>query len=143
MFIFEIFGTALPQKHAIAKGRIYTPKAMKEYIEKIQWQIRPYAPVEPLKGPVQVDITCYFEVPKSVSSTRRKQMLNQVIHHTTYPDIDNCTYVIKNAMKKIVYEDDRQIIDDNSHKRYGEIAKTVIKVIPIEEIAPTRGEICG
>lgn len=140
MFIFEVYGKPLPQKHGIGHGHYFTPKKIKDYIEQIQWQIKPFAPIEPIKGPVSVDITCYFEVPKSASSTRRRQMLNQVIHHTTYPDIDNCTYLIKNAMKKIVYEDDRQIIDDISHKRYGEKAKTVIRVIPIEEIAPTRGQ---
>lgn len=142
MYIFEIHTPPIPQKHGVGKGRYYTPPAIKDYIEKVQWQLKPFAPSEPLKGPVMVDITCYFPVPKSTSGTRRRQMLNQVIHHTTYPDIDNCSYLLKNAMKKIVYDDDRQIIDDCAHKRYGEVAKTVIKVIPIEEIAPTRGQSC-
>lgn len=107
---------------------------------RIEWQIKPYAPKEPLDGPINVDVTFYFEVPKSTSGVRRRQMLNQVIHHTKKPDADNCAYLITNAMKKIFYNDDSQIIDLHIHKRYGHQAKTVVKVVPIQQIEPTRGD---
>lgn len=135
MYIFEVYGRALPQGKAIGNGRIFTPTKLKKYIEMLQWQIRPYAPAELLTGPVIVDITCYFAVPKSTPAKKRTQMLNGIIHHITYPDEDNCSYTIRNAMKKIVYEDDRQIVENRGRKLWGEKDKIVIKVIPVNEAA--------
>lgn len=144
MFLFEIHGDPIPQKQTQfvrATGIAYDPS--KKHRLSIQWQVQPYAPKVPLHGPVSVDLTFYFVPPKSTSGVKRRQMLNHVIHHIKKPDADNCAYLVTNALKHIFYHDDSQIIDLSIHKRYAEIAKTVVKIIPIEEIAPTRGEECG
>lgn len=139
MFVFELHGPPIPQKQTrFARGFAYDPS--KKDKSMLQWQIKAYAPKDPLLGPIKLDLTFYFSPPKSTSGIRRRQMLNQVIHHTKKPDADNCAYLITNAMKEIFYRDDSQIIDLSIHKRYGEEPKTVVKVIPIEEIAPTRGD---
>lgn len=135
MYLFEVYGRVVPQGKSIGNGRIFTPKKIKDYVEMIQWQIKPFAPSEPLTCPILVEITCYFSVPKSTPAKKRQQMLNGVIHHTSYPDEDNCSYLIRNALKKIVYEDDRQITDNIGHKRWGEKDKIVIKVVPLSEIS--------
>jgi Holliday junction resolvase RusA-like endonuclease len=141
VYIVEIHGPPIPQQQTrfSKSGHIYNPCSKQQ--EMIQWQVRPYAPKEPLNGPIQLDLTFYFVPPASTSAVKRKQMLNQVIHHTKKPDGDNCAYLITNALKKIFYNDDSQVIDFGIHKRYGEIAKTVVKIIPIQEISPTREEI--
>lgn len=105
--------------------------------------MKAHAPQTPLLGPVQVDLTFYLPVPTSTSGVRRRQMLNHVIHHTKKPDVDNLAYLVTNAMKKVFYYDDSQIIDLNLHKRYGETPKTVVKIEEIQELAPTRGQECG
>lgn len=139
MFIFEITGKPIPQKQTcFGKGRAYDPSAQDR--QQIQWQARPYAPKVPLLGPVKVDLTFYFEPAQSTSACRRRQMLNHVIHHIKKPDADNCAYIVTNALKGLFYHDDAQIIDLSIHKRFAEEAKTVVKIIAIEEIAPTRGD---
>jgi Holliday junction resolvase RusA-like endonuclease len=145
MFIFEIQGTPIPQKQTKFFRRAnfvgtYDPCSKQK--EQIQWQSKPFAPTQPLCCPVKLDLTFYFPVPKSTSSVRRRQMLNHVIHHIVRPDADNCAYLITNALKKIFYQDDSQIIDLHIHKRYGEFPKTVVVITPIEGIAPTQGEKC-
>lgn len=142
MFIFEIYGDPIPQKQTrFARGIAYDPS--KKEREMIQWRIKPYAPKDPLLGPVKLRLTFYFPVPKSTSGVRRRQMLNHVIHHIKKPDADNCAYLITNAMKNIFYRDDSQIIDLHIHKRYGHEPKTVVEITPIEQISPTRGDECG
>lgn len=142
MFIFEIYGDPIPQKQTrFARGIAYDPS--KKEREMIQWRIKPYAPKDPLLGPVKLRLTFYFPVPASTSRPRRNQMLRHVIHHIKKPDADNCAYLITNAMKNIFYKDDSQIIDLHIHKRYGEEPKTVVELTPIEQIAPTRGDECG
>ena len=143
MFQFEIHGDPIPQKQTQfirSTGIAYDPS--KKHRTQIQWQTRPHAPKEPLQGPVSVDLWFYFSVPKSTSGIKRRQMLNHVIHHIKKPDGDNCAYLVTNALKGIFYRDDSQIIDLTIHKRYAEVPKTVVRIIAIEEIAPTRGEEC-
>lgn len=143
MFIFEVYGKPTPQKQTrfIRKtGIAYDPSKKEKSF--FQHQIQTHAPKTPLVGPIKVDLTFFFIPPKSTSNIRRRQMLNHVIHHIKKPDADNCAYLVTNAMKKIFYNDDSQIIDLCIHKRYGEEAKTLVKVIPIEELAPTRGDEC-
>src|SRR5208283_4154038 len=105
MYIFEILGAPIPQKQTrfTRNGHTYDPSKKKKTM--IQWQIQPYAPKTPLTGPVKVDLTFYFPVPKHTSGIKRRQMLNHVICHTKKPDADNCAYLITNAMKKIFYND--------------------------------------
>lgn len=140
MLQFEIIGRPLPQQRMRfgKQGRVYNPSKKDE--QCIQWQAKFYAPQEPLMSAIQLDLTFYFEPPKSVSSMVRRQMLNHVIHHKTRPDVDNCAYIVTNALKNMFYVDDSQIIDLCIHKRYGHQAKTVVRITPIEEIAPTQGE---
>jgi Holliday junction resolvase RusA-like endonuclease len=143
MYIFEIYGKPIPQKQTrfTRNGIAYDPgKKDRSFIE---WQAKPHAPAIPLLGPIKLDLTFYFSVPKSTSIRKRTQMLNGVIHHIKKPDADNCAYLITNSLKKIFYRDDSQIIDLCIHKRYGQEPKTVVKIIPIEEISPTQGDECG
>ena len=127
MLLFEIHATPVPQKQTrFANGRAYDPS--KSDKEQIQWQIRPYAPPIPFKGPINIDITFYMPIPKNTSSLMRKQMINNVLHHMKRPDVDNLSYLVVNAMKDIIYEDDSQIVDLNLHKRYAETPRTVIKI---------------
>lgn len=144
MIQFELHGNPIPQKQTRfirATGIAYDPSFKEK--KQIQWQAKPYAPVNPLLGPLKLDLTFYFPIPVSTSGVKRRQMVNHVIHHIKKPDVDNCAYLITNAFKNIFYRDDSQIIDLCMHKRYGEEPKTVVRITPIEEIAPTRGDECA
>lgn len=145
MLLIEIHGNPCPQKQTrfVRRGSYvstFDPSSKEK--ANIQWQLKAYAPREPLAGAVKVDLTFYLPVPKSTSGVRKRQMLNHVILPTKRPDVDNLAYLITNAMKSIIYCDDSQVVDLCMHKRYGAEPKTVVKIIPIEEIAITRGEEC-
>jgi Holliday junction resolvase RusA-like endonuclease len=137
MYIFEIHGVPIAQKQTRFccinnKPRAYDPSAKDK--ERIQWQIRPFAPQEPLLGPVELSITFFLPIPKRVSAKVRRQMINRVTLPNVRPDEDNLAYLISNALKKIVYEDDKQVCVKHVYKFYGEVPKTVIKVRPILQI---------
>ena len=143
MMIFEISGAPSPQKQTqwTRTGIAYDPsKKSKEFI---QWQIRPHAPEKPLECPIEMHLTFYLPIPKSTSGVRRRQMVNGVILPKGRPDVDNLAYLVTNALKKIIYHDDSLITDLHIHKRYGETPKTVIKIIPIEELSPLGGTKCA
>lgn len=127
MFIFEIVGEPIAQKQTrFSNGHAYDPS--KKDKEMIQWQVKPYAPSKPLSGPIELSLTFFMPIPKSTSGIRRQQMLNRLILPIVKPDEDNLAYLVTNALKKIVYEDDNQICAKHVYKFYGDKPKTVIKV---------------
>lgn len=137
MYLFEIHGAPIPQKQTrftCENGypRAYDPSSKDK--ERIQWQIKPYAPKEPLKGPIELSITFFLPIPKSTSSKNRTAMINRVILPCKKPDEDNLAYIVTNALKKIVYEDDSQVCAKHVYKLYGVEPKTVIRVREILQV---------
>lgn len=145
MYLFEISGNPIPQKQTkfCMRGSFphsYDPSSQEK--EFIQWQVRPYAPSEPLKGAIEMHITFFMPISKSTSKCQRIQMQNGVILPKKRPDVDNLGYLVTNALKEIVYQDDSQITDLILRKRYSENPRTVVKVIPILEMQPIGGDRC-
>lgn len=137
MYIFEVHGAPVPQKQtrfSCINGhpRAYDPSSKDK--ERIQWQIKPFAPKEPLRGAIELSITFFLPIPKSTSAKKRTAMLNRVILPCVKPDEDNLAYLITNALKKIVYQDDNQICAKHVYKLYGPEPKTVIKVRELLQI---------
>ena len=143
MFLFEIPGIPVPQKQTQfirRTGIAYNPS--KKDAEKLIWQIRPHAPPTPLLGPIEMQLTFYMPIPKATSRKKRIGMLNGVILPKVKPDFDNLAYLVTNALKKLVYNDDAQVTDCIIRKRYSDRPRTVILVIPILEIQPIGGMPC-
>jgi Holliday junction resolvase RusA-like endonuclease len=141
VILFEIHGDPVPQKQTrfCKQGdsiRAYDPSNRDK--EMIQWQIKAFAPVEPLSCPVSLDITFFLPIPKSTSAAKKRQMLNQIILPICKPDVDNLAYILTNAMKKMFYKDDSQVVCQTVRKFYGSEPKTIIKVIPIHNCEYTR-----
>lgn len=125
--MFEIHTTPKAQKQTrFAQGHAYDPSKVDK--ETLIWQMRAYAPNEPLSGPLSVDITFLLPIPQSVSQALRRQMISNVHQHIVKPDVDNLAYLITNAMKKLIYRDDSQIVRLCIDKRYDERPRTVVKV---------------
>ena len=134
MFIFTLDMEPIAQKQTrfTCRGgfpRAYNPSSKDE--EMVRWQMKPYAPNEPLRGPVEVRYSFFMRVPKSTSGVQRRQMLNRKIYHIKKPDLDNLEYLITNAMKGIIYHDDSQIVRKFAEKFYGDPPKVVVQVIDI------------
>ena len=58
--------------------------------------------------------------------------------HTNMPDVDNLSKFILDAMNEVFYEDDRQVVELNSHKEYVNDKKnttgyTIVHITPYEK----------
>ena len=71
-------------------------------------------------------------IPKSTSKAKRDQMMRHIILPVVKPDEDNLAYLVTNALKKIVYEDDNQICEKHVYKLYDIKPRTVVKVEQIQ-----------
>lgn len=138
MLQFEVIGTPVPQKQtrfAVRGGKPMAYDPSKKDLEYIRWQIRPYAPLEPIQGPISISITFLLPAPKSTSRARRRQMHDRILLPVVKPDLDNLAYLVTNALKTIIYNDDNQICESHYYKYYGDTAKTIIQVRKIETCA--------
>jgi len=136
MFQFEILGNPIPQKqtrYCNKNGKSWMFDPSQKDKERIQWNIKPFAPTEPLLGPVELTIAFFMPIPKSASKALRLQMLNRVVLPNKKPDEDNLAYLVTNALKRIVYEDDKQICAKHVYKFYSDKPRTVIQVRAIQE----------
>lgn len=135
MLRFTLTGVPIPQKQtrfSCAGGfaRAYDPS--KKDLEMMRWQIKAFAPREPLEGPICLSIFFYLPIPKSTSRSRKNQMQNRVILPVVKPDIDNLAYLVTNALKTLIYRDDNQICEQHVYKVYDSQPRTEILVRTIQ-----------
>ena len=114
----------------------YTPANTAEYerLVKLRFQNAGGAITD---KPVRVEITAFFAPPKSTRKREKADMLANRILPMKKPDVDNIAKIILDALNKIAYVDDAQVIELSVIKRYADEAKVIVH---IEEI-DTRGDI--
>lgn len=107
----------------------YTPEKTKTYEDEIRYMARcAMGASEPLETPVTVAIYIRVEIPKSFSKQKRKDALANIIKPMKTPDIDNCAKCHLDAMNKIVYLDDKQVVNLHVTKVYSEIGAVEVMV---------------
>lgn len=113
----------------------YTPEKTAEYEKLVRMKFQNAGGAITDK-PVRVGITAFFAPPKSTKKRDRIEMLANLILPTKKPDCDNIAKIILDALNKIAYKDDAQVVDLSVKKIYSEFAKVSVH---IEEIK-TGGE---
>ena len=101
-------------------GRTYTPGKTKTYENHIKAAYIEQHGVNFGLLPVKARIEMYFEIPKSYTKKRVKAILEGKEQPTKKVDVDNCAKVILDALNKVAYDDDKQIIELTVIKRWTE-----------------------
>ena len=124
----EIVGKARPRMNTYT-GKAYTPTKTKnyEYLVKQSFLLK-YPNAEVLEGRASVSILALFQVPKSTSKKNSEKMLNKQISPTKKPDIDNIVKIVLDALNKLAYKDDTQVVDLNIAKAYADRERLIIKI---------------
>ena len=137
MIIFTIFGEAKGKGRPRfrTRGRFvqtYTDEATTNYenlvkLSYINSGSSSYLNDETLKAYIRI----YQSIPKSESKKRASQMLEGKIRPTKKPDIDNVLKSIFDALNKVAFNDDTQIVEIQCAKYYSNEPR--VEVV-IEEI---------
>lgn len=107
----------------------YTPTKTKEYEELVkQYFIIKNRCAKPLEGRLAVTIKAYFGIPKNTSKKQKEEMLNNIISPVKKPDIDNIAKIILDALNRLAFNDDNQIIKLSIEKEYSEEEKVYVKI---------------
>ena len=124
----------------VAKGRpkfsrfgkftkVYTPEKTVNYetLVKLSFQEK-YPNFEILQNALRMDITAFFDIPKSASKKKYLQMIEGKIRPTKKPDRDNIEKIIGDALNGIAYKDDSQIVEGETKKLYSDNPRVEIKI---------------
>lgn len=117
------------QRPRVTRHVTYTPKKTVEY-EKLVREIfkEKYKNHELINGPVKMHVTAYFKIPKSASKIKKTAMERNRIRPTKKPDWDNIGKIITDALNKVAYEDDKQVVSCVVEKYYSKEPRLQVEI---------------
>lgn len=111
-----------------ATGHTYTPEKTARFEERLAWTAQGVMAGRPLlDGPLAVSVFAFMDIPKSKPKRWREDALANRIHPTSKPDADNIAKML-DALNKVVWVDDSQIVYLAVHKRYSDRPRLEISV---------------
>lgn len=110
--------------------RMYTPTSTTNYEDFIKLVYRQNYGTQmfPKNVPLDIRIRAYCPIPKSDTLTARAKKLTGVIRPTVKPDWDNIGKIVADALNKIAYHDDAQIVDSQTRKFYSDNPRVEILI---------------
>lgn len=87
----------------------------------------------PDEKPLYVEITAFYEIPKSVSKKKRQEMLLGEIVPLKKPDLDNIAKCVLDSLNGLAYRDDAQVTELIVHKFYDEVPRVEVWISGEEE----------
>ena len=115
-----------------ATGRVYTDAETVRYEEALRaagersMEGRP-----PLEGALALKVVARFHIPRSWSGKRKALAATGDIRPTTKPDVDNIQKCVGDALQKVVFRDDVQIVLSSITKVYSDRPGLWIEVRPL------------
>lgn len=110
-------------------GHAFTPEKTASYenLVKLCFQ-KAYPTWSPTPDEVGVEIYAYYQIPKSASKKKQREMIDGVIRPTKKPDIDNVAKIINDALNGIAWADDTQIVTEGIKKLYSDKPKVAVTI---------------
>ena len=87
-----------------------------------------YPDFMPLEGPLAMTLTAWLMIPKSTSKKKAKLMVERVIRPDKKPDWVNVASAICDALEKLAYKNDSQIVTAVFHKFYSHQPRLEIEI---------------
>lgn len=110
------------QRARTGRGRTYTPDQTVRFENLVQVVFREAFPDWiPTDRAVAMKLTAIMSIPASVSAKKRRLMIEGRIRPVRTPDWDNLGKIVADSLNKILYRDDRQVVDGRVRKFYGEV----------------------
>lgn len=111
----------------------YTPDKTVAYEELVRLRFKAAAQGFQFLENAQLamQITAFYPIPKSKSKRIKSDMLSGIIRPTKKPDCDNVIKIICDALNELAYKDDAQIVVTQMSKYYGEVPRTIVKIMEV------------
>lgn len=111
----------------------YTPAKTRAYSDALSWVAKEaMRGRKPMGGPLIVNTMAFMGVPPSWPTRKRDAALAGALRPLGRPDADNLQKTAWDAINKIVFLDDSQIVEAKVSKFYDERPRLHIKIEPLE-----------
>jgi Holliday junction resolvase RusA-like endonuclease len=136
MIQFIVYGEPVAQGRPRASTRggfvkMYDPKKSRDFKQYVRLAASQYAPEALLEGPLQLEVKVYKPSLKSFSRKKKLQAEQGILRPTSKPDVDNYVKGIKDALNKVIWKDDSQIVSLQVSKWYSEKPRIEVAIQPI------------
>lgn len=102
-------------------GVVYTPAKTAKYEKAIaKAYVDTGGKCIPADCYVSVTVCAFFPIPKSYSKKKRKACIDRDLRPDKKPDMDNILKAVLDALNKVAYEDDKQVVELIGRKYYTE-----------------------
>ena len=130
--IGEPVGKARP-RFSRRSGTVYTPSATKKKEQEIEkaWRSGGYM-MFPKDVYLRVKIEAFFSIPKAFSKAKHAMAIDGILKPAKKPDADNILKLGLDALNGVAYADDKQIVECEVKKYYGEEPCVYVKLIELE-----------
>lgn len=123
MINFTVYGDPVPwgRPRFVRVGnylRAFVDKKTAKGKEDFIKDSKKYCPEKPWICPIRLRVYFYLSMLKSFSAVKRAKAESGLIRPAKRPDADNYLKLILDAMNKIFYNDDGQVVDIYCHKFY-------------------------
>lgn len=100
-------------KNGAAHGVTPDSTVLYENLIKLTYGKRPL-----LDGPIGMELTAFYRVPKSASKANKVLMTSGALRPCKKPDTDNIIKVVSDALNGHAYRDDAQVVEVTAVKLY-------------------------
>lgn len=110
-------------------GQAYSTTATTDYEKMVKTLYLSHhgRQIEP-KVPVSVHIVAFYQIPKSANKAQKTMMREGRIRPMVKPDVDNVEKIILDALNKIAWHDDSQVVQLTAEKQYSDTPRVVVTV---------------
>lgn len=120
------------------RARLYTPAKTEKYEARVALFAQQAMAGRPvMAGPVALSVTALFPIPPSWPKKRQAAARAGTEQHTKRPDADNCAKAILDGLNGVVWKDDSQVVTLSIEKRYAEVPRVEVLVVPLTEEGAT------
>lgn len=107
---------------------MYDPAKSKNFKQYVKMAAAQYRPEKLLEGPLQVTVKIYKPMLKRFSKKKLAEAEAGILRPVTKPDVDNYVKGIKDALNKVIWNDDSQVVDLTVSKFYGESPRVEVLI---------------
>ena len=128
MIDFYVMGTpvAMPRPRVVrtpsGKTRTYNSSKSTTYKQMIKIHAKNAmnkAHKSMTERPLKMELTFFFKPPKSYTKKKLRAVETGELRYTKLPDADNLAKTVMDALNKLLYKDDSQIVELSVKKEYG------------------------
>jgi Holliday junction resolvase RusA-like endonuclease len=116
------------QRPRHGKGFTYTPKETVNYETLVKQLYVQQCCSKMLDGQLEVKVKAYFSIPKSASKKAFANMQEGKERPAKKPDWDNIGKIITDALNKLAYNDDSQIVTAMVEKWYSTNPRVEVEI---------------